>query len=146
MLCHPDHRRVLLGDGGLPLFATALLVPLLTVLCQVVRDPITKATLSTGDATKLVFAAMFSPTIMLLLGGFTIASALSKYGIAKSIASTVLSKAGTDPKWVLLANMFVATIASMFISNVAAPVLCFSLIQVLVFACGDTWISARPHC
>jgi len=113
-----------------PLYATALLVPLLTVLCQVIRDPVTKETLSTTAATKLVFASMFSPTIMLLLGGFTIASALSKYGIAKSIASSVLSKAGTDPKWVLLANMFVATIASMFISNVAAPVLCFSLIQV----------------
>ncbi|KAF9434911.1 low-affinity phosphate transporter [Entomortierella beljakovae] len=115
-----------------PLFATALLVPLLTVLCQVMRDPVTKATLSTTAATKLVFGYMFSPTIMLLLGGFTIASALSKYGIAKAIASTVLSKAGTDPKWVLLANMFVATIASMFISNVAAPVLCFSLIQSIL--------------
>ncbi|KAG0080820.1 low-affinity phosphate transporter [Linnemannia elongata] len=115
-----------------PLFATALLVPLLTVLCQVMRDPTTKVTLTTTAATKLVFSSMFSPTIMLLLGGFTIASALSKYGIAKAIASTVLSKAGTDPKWVLLANMFVATIASMFISNVAAPVLCFSLIQSIL--------------
>ncbi|KAF8934834.1 low-affinity phosphate transporter [Haplosporangium bisporale] len=115
-----------------PLFATALLVPLLTVLCQVMRDPVTNATLTTSAATKLVFSSMFSPTIMLLLGGFTIASALSKYGIAKSIASTVLSKAGTDPKWVLLANMFVATIASMFISNVAAPVLCFSLVQSIL--------------
>ncbi|KAG0067047.1 low-affinity phosphate transporter [Linnemannia elongata] len=115
-----------------PLFATALLVPLLTVLCKVMRDPTTKVTLTTTAATKLVFSSMFSPTIMLLLGGFTIASALSKYGIAKAIASTVLSKAGTDPKWVLLANMFVATIASMFISNVAAPVLCFSLIQSIL--------------
>ncbi|KAG0371875.1 low-affinity phosphate transporter [Mortierella sp. AD032] len=115
-----------------PLFATALLVPLLTILCQVMRDPTTKATLSTTAATKVVFGYMFSPTIMLLLGGFTIASALSKFGIAKAIASAVLSKAGTDPKWVLLANMFVATIASMFISNVAAPVLCFSLIQSIL--------------
>lgn len=113
-----------------PLFATAFLVPLLAILCQVMRDPTTKATLSTTAATKVVFGYMFSPTIMLLLGGFTIASALSKFGIAKAIASAVLSKAGTDPKWVLLANMFVATLASMFISNVAAPVLCFSLIQV----------------
>ncbi|KAF9163375.1 low-affinity phosphate transporter [Actinomortierella ambigua] len=115
-----------------PLFVTALFVPMLTIWCQVMRDPTTGATLSTHDATSIVFGAMFSPTIMLLLGGFTIASALSKYGIAKAIASTVLSKAGTDPKWVLLVNMFVATIASMFISNVAAPVLCFSLIQTIL--------------
>ncbi|KAF9139219.1 low-affinity phosphate transporter [Mortierella sp. GBA39] len=115
-----------------PLFATAFLVPLLAILCQVMRDPTTKETLSTSAATKVVFGYMFSPTIMLLLGGFSIASALSKFGIAKAIASAVLSKAGTDPKWVLLANMFVATIASMFISNVAAPVLCFSLIQTIL--------------
>ncbi|KAF9927810.1 low-affinity phosphate transporter [Linnemannia zychae] len=115
-----------------PLFVTAFLVPLLTILCQVMRDSTTKATLSTTAATKVVFGYMFSPTIMLLLGGFTIASALSKFGIAKAIASAVLSKAGTNPKWVLLANMFVATLSSMFISNVAAPVLCFSLIQSIL--------------
>lgn len=67
---------------------------------------------------------------MLLLGGFAIAAALSKYGIAKLLATVVLSKAGTKPRTVLLTNMFVAMFASMWISNVAAPVLCFSIIQV----------------
>ena len=67
---------------------------------------------------------------MLLLGGFTIAAALSKYHIAKLMATFVLSKAGTKPRVVLITNMFVAMIASMWISNVAAPVLCFSIIQV----------------
>jgi len=66
---------------------------------------------------------------MLLLGGFTIAAALSKYGIAKSMATYILSKAGSKPRNVLLMNMFVAMIASMWISNVAAPVLCFSIIH-----------------
>lgn len=67
---------------------------------------------------------------MLLLGGFTIAAALSKYHIAKLLATFVLSKAGTRPRTVLVTNMFVAMFASMWISNVAAPVLCFSIIQV----------------
>jgi phosphate transporter len=67
---------------------------------------------------------------MLLLGGFTIAAALSKYDIAKRLATFVLSKAGTRPRTVLITNMFVAAFASMWISNVAAPVLCFSLISV----------------
>lgn len=67
---------------------------------------------------------------MLLLGGFTIAAALSKYNIAKMMATFVLSKAGTKPRTVLLTSMCVATFASMWISNVAAPVLCFSIIQV----------------
>ena len=37
---------------------------------------------------------------MLLLGGFTIAAALSKYNIAKMMATFVLSKAGTKPRTV----------------------------------------------
>jgi phosphate transporter len=73
---------------------------------------------------------MWTPVIMLLLGGFTIAAALSKYNIAKMMATFVLSKAGTKPRTVLLTSMAVATFASMWISNVAAPVLCFSIIQV----------------
>lgn len=73
---------------------------------------------------------MFSPTIMLLLGGFTLAAALSKQNIDKVLATKVLSLAGTRPKFVLLAYMCVACFASMWISNVAAPVLCYSLIQV----------------
>ena len=67
---------------------------------------------------------------MLLLGGFTIAAALSKYNIAKMMATFTLSKAGTKPRTVLLTCMGVAMFASMWISNVAAPVLCFSIIQV----------------
>jgi len=80
---------------------------------------------------------MWTPVIMLLLGGFTIAAALSKYNIAKMMATFVLSKAGTKPRTVLLTVMGVAMFASMWISNVAAPVLCFSIIQVsLVHSCG----------
>ena len=85
---------------------------------------------SSKQATHYIFAAMWTPVIMLLLGGFTIAAALSKYNIAKMMATFVLSKAGTKPSTVLLTSMGVATFASMWISNVAAPVLCFSIIQV----------------
>ena len=73
---------------------------------------------------------MFSPTIMLLIGGFTIASALSKTAIDRVLITRVLSLAGERPSTVLLAFMGVACFASMWISNVAAPVLCFSIIQV----------------
>ncbi|RIA85720.1 SPX domain-containing protein [Glomus cerebriforme] len=114
----------------IPLFVTSLLVPLLVVCLQVLREKDTR--LTAHDATKAIFQAMFSPVIMLLLGGFAIAGALSKYHIAKMMATYVLSKAGTKPSFVLLANMFVATFASMWISNVAAPVLCLSIIQPIL--------------
>lgn len=115
----------------IPLFVTALLVPFLTVILQVVRqDEKPNHRLGPKESTKYIFAAMWTPVIMLLLGGFTIAAALSKFHIAKMMATFVLSKAGTRPRTVLITNMFVAMILSMWISNVASPVLCFSIIQV----------------
>lgn len=123
----------------MPLFVTALLVPFLAIVLRVIRSEqetsdgtIVYERLSAMEASKSVFASMLSPVIMLLLGGFAIAAALNKYGIAKALASFVLSKAGTRPSRVLLVNMLVASMASMWISNVAAPVLCLSLIQPIL--------------
>ena len=61
---------------------------------------------------------MFSPTIMLLIGGFTIASALSKTNIDRVIITRLLSLAGKRPSVVLLAFMGVACFASMWIRHV----------------------------
>ena len=124
-------NKILTSWQAIPLFVTSLLVPLLVVLLQVVRqDEKPYQRLSSKEATSYIFSAMWTPVIMLLLGGFTIAAALSKYNIAKMMATFVLSKAGTKPRTVLLTSMGVAMFASMWISNVAAPVLCFSIIQV----------------
>lgn len=117
----------------IPLFVTSLLIPFLSVLLNVVRseDPgRPQVRLDSKETTKAIFAAMWTPVIMLLLGGFTLAAAVSKCRIDKRLATLVLSKAGTQPRTVLLANMFVAAFASMLISNVAAPVLCYSIIEV----------------
>ncbi|OMJ29062.1 putative transporter [Smittium culicis] len=117
---------------AIPLHVTAILVPFLVVVLQVMRDPVTDKVLFPPDAAKLIFSSMFGPVIMLLLGGFTLAAALSKHNLAKMAASYILSNVGESPESVLLANLFVATFASMWISNVAAPVLCFSLIQPIL--------------
>lgn len=73
---------------------------------------------------------MFNPTIMLLIGGFTIAAVLSKTRLDVMTATRVLNAAGSKPSVVLLVLMCVATFASMWISNVAAPTLCYALIKV----------------
>lgn len=117
----------------IPLFVTSLLVPFLVVVLRIMRtEDKPYVRLDSKAATKAVFAAMWTPVIMLLLGGFTIAAALSKYHIAKMMATFVLSKAGTKARTVLITNMFVGMFLSMWISNVAAPVLCFSIIQPLL--------------
>lgn len=116
----------------IPLFVTSLLIPLLIVCFGVLKDLDTGAVLNLEDSAKYIFSTMWSSIIMLLLGGFTLAAALTKYNIAKLISTWILSKAGTDPKIVLITIMSVALFASMWVSNVAAPVLCFSLIQPLL--------------
>lgn len=67
---------------------------------------------------------------MLLIGGFTIAAVLSKTRLDIMTASRILNAAGSKPSVVLLVLMCVATFASMWISNVAAPTLCYALIKV----------------
>ncbi|KAI1290656.1 low-affinity phosphate transporter [Mortierella claussenii] len=124
---------LLWATEAMPLFVTSLLVPLLVVMLRVMRaDDENHTRLDSHAAAKKIFSLMFSPVIMLLLGGFAVAAAMSKFHIAKAMATVVLSRAGTRPSAVLLANMLVATVASMWISNVAAPVLCFSLIQPIL--------------
>lgn len=68
----------------MPLFVTALMVPLLVVVLRVLRSTDGEdRRLTSPEATKYIFSQMFSPTIMLLLGGFTLAAALSKQNIDK---------------------------------------------------------------
>lgn len=120
----------------IPLFVTSLLIPFLVVILRIMRsDEKPHTRLQPDAATKAVFASMWTSVIMLLLGGFTIAAALSKYDIARRMATFVLSRAGSSPRVVLITSMFVSLFLSMWISNVAAPVLCYSIIQVSPFLC-----------
>ncbi|KAI1134282.1 SPX-domain-containing protein [Hypoxylon sp. FL0543] len=124
---------LLWATEAIPLFVTSLLIPFLCVVLRVVRsEDVPHERLDSKAATPFVFAAMWKPVIMLLLGGFTVAAALSKCKIDKRIATFVLSKAGTRPRTVLVATMFVAAFASMLVSNVAAPVLCFSIVEPML--------------
>ncbi|KAJ9245107.1 hypothetical protein DTO169E5_974 [Paecilomyces variotii] len=117
----------------IPLFVTSLLIPFLVVVLRIMRsESKPHERLEPKAATAAVFASMWTPVIMLLLGGFTIAAALSKYDIARRMATFVLSKAGTTPRTVLVTTMFVSMFLSMWISNVASPVLCYSIIQPLL--------------
>ncbi|KAG9316116.1 putative sodium/sulfate symporter [Chiua virens] len=121
------------ASEAIPLFVTSTLVPFFLIVFRVVRsNDENPEPLPTPDATKQVFSAMFSPTIMLLIGGLTISAALSKTNIDRMLITRLLSMAGSKPRTVLLAFMGVSCFASMWISNVAAPALCFTLIRPIL--------------
>lgn len=115
----------------IPLFVTSLLIPLLIVNFGVLKNS-DGSLMNTVDSSKYILSTMWNSVILLLLGGFTLAASLTKYNIAKLLSTWILSKAGTNPSVVLLTIMSIALFASMWVSNVAAPVLCFSLIQPLL--------------
>ncbi|RKP27366.1 SPX domain-containing protein, partial [Syncephalis pseudoplumigaleata] len=115
----------------IPLFVTALLVPLLAVILGTMKDD-GGVLLPPPKAAKMLFESMFSPAIVMLLAGFTLAAALTRHDISRRAATFVLSRAGTHPAVILLACMGIATFSSMWITNVAAPPLCFSVIQSIL--------------
>lgn len=122
---------ILWATEALPLYATAMLIPLLIVTCGVLRND-DGSVMETVDASKTILSTMWSSVIMVLIGGFTLAAALSKYNIARIISSWILSWVGTKPRNILLTIMMVSLFLSMWISNVATPILCYSLIQPIL--------------
>ncbi|AQZ18194.1 PHO91 (YNR013C) [Zygosaccharomyces parabailii] len=126
------YASLLWATETIPLFVTSLLIPMLIVILPVLRDPSTGRPMDALPASQYILSTMWSSVIMLLLGGFTLAAALSKYNIAKVLSTYILSSAGTNPKIILVTNMGVALFVSMWVSNVAAPVLCYSIIQPLL--------------
>lgn len=123
---------LLWATEAIPLFVTSLLIPLLIVVLPVLKNNPDGTLMEPIQASQFILSTMWSSVIMLLLGGFTLAAALSKYNVAKVLSTYILSSAGTNPKIILLTNMGVALFASMWVSNVAAPVLCYSIIQPLL--------------
>jgi phosphate transporter len=107
-------------------------VPLMLIMTGILNDEFTNKPMPAKDAASYISGKMFAPVILLLLGGFSIAAAVSKEHVAKRMATFILSRAGTRSSNILLAIMCVATFASMWLSNVAAPVLCFSVIEPLL--------------
>eukprot|EP00033_Pygsuia_biforma_P003085 GCRY01003392.1.p1 GENE.GCRY01003392.1~~GCRY01003392.1.p1 ORF type:complete len:513 (+),score=145.36 GCRY01003392.1:176-1714(+) len=135
---------ILVFIGGLwateaiPLFATALLVPLPAVMLHVLLDD-EKKHIDASDSAKQLTETFFDPVVMLFLGGFTIARALDVYGINKQLAYFVLKRAGTKPTTVLLSMMFLGLFLSMWISNVAAAVICVTVVKPILDQC-------KPDC
>eukprot|EP00189_Rhodosorus_marinus_P007621 CAMPEP_0184753324 /NCGR_PEP_ID=MMETSP0315-20130426/44040_1 /TAXON_ID=101924 /ORGANISM="Rhodosorus marinus, Strain UTEX LB 2760" /LENGTH=847 /DNA_ID=CAMNT_0027232695 /DNA_START=111 /DNA_END=2653 /DNA_ORIENTATION=+ len=116
---------------AVPLYVTALAIPALSVVLNVYVTENGKRLMLSGDAAKLAVSSMCSSTILLIIGGYSIASALSKYALDKTVAMYVLAKAG-HPSQVLLLLMLLAVFLSMWISNVATPVLLNSIMLPIV--------------
>lgn len=123
---------LLWATEAVPLFVTSLFLPFLIVVLRVLKDPETGEELSATDASKFICSAMWSPIILLLLGGFTLAAALSRYNLDKYACTFLLSKVSQTPATILFSIMAVSAVVASLVSNVAAPVLMYSVIQPIL--------------
>ena len=104
---------------AIPLYSTAFLVPILTVIAGL---------LSPAEA----LSPFFSPVIALLLGGFILSVAIHKYGLDKKITIFMLSRAGNKPSNILLAVMATTAFLSMWISNTATTAIMVAIILPII--------------
>lgn len=103
-----------------PLYVTSFIV----VILEVVLLGRTGGPLGlSGSGYTLFLHPFFDSVIVLVLGGYVLATAIKRYGLDERLSRGILRRAGTRPKVVLLAMMGTAAFLSMWISNTAATAL-----------------------
>lgn len=127
---------ILWAFEGIPLYVTSFLVIPLMILCHVFLDPEGKP-LNPDKASSEVFRALSSPTLLLIICVYAFGAALSKFELDKFVANRILTRV-RRPHYLLLTAMSLAVVISMFVSNVAAPVLLNSVMMPTIDAMSQT--------
>lgn len=103
-----------------PLYVTSFVIVILEVI--VLGRPGGPLGLS-STGYNVFLHPFFDSVIVLLLGGFVMATALKRYGLDERISRTILSRTGTSPRRVLLGMMITSAFLSMWLSNTATTAL-----------------------
>ncbi len=121
-----------------PIYATSILVIVLLLL--LVSDhsllpaqlPENDVAVGTPIAYERIMGVFGSPIIMLFLGGFFLARAVSKTDLDTNLAHILLKPFGNKPQFVMLGIMIITAIFSMFMSNTATVAMMISILLPVV--------------
>lgn len=102
-----------------PIYIVALLVPFLEVVLGILDQ-------------KTALAPFFHPVVALLLGGFMLSAAVSKYSLDRRIARLIVARAGRRPWGILLAVMATTAFLSMWLSNTATTAIMVAIAAPIV--------------
>lgn len=119
---------ILWAGKGIPLYATSFLVFAGASVARVFVDS-DGVPLSAHDASEHVVRSIGSSTVILILSVYAFASALKKYEIDRQIATAALSLLKPNGAYLLALLMTLSIFISMFVSNVASPVLLTSVMK-----------------
>lgn len=72
---------------------------------------------------RQVSGAYMDPNVVLFMGGFILAQAISRWGLHRRLALNVLARLGSDPSSLVLGFMLVTAFLSMWVSNTATALL-----------------------
>jgi sodium-dependent dicarboxylate transporter 2/3/5 len=114
-----------------PLYVTSFIVVILEVI--LLGRPGGPLGL-TGSGYTVFLHPFFDSVIVLVLGGYVLATAIKRYGLDGRLSQGIMRRAGTRPKFVLLAMMATAAFLSMWISNTAATALMIAVAIPIVIS------------
>mmetsp|Transcript_17890 Transcript_17890/g.35863 ORF Transcript_17890/g.35863 Transcript_17890/m.35863 type:complete len:314 (+) Transcript_17890:1-942(+) len=126
---------------ALPFHSTAMFIPVLAVVFDVLRSPEDPdMTMTPEEASKVVLGSFFNHNTFLILGGYAISSAFSRCEVETVVASALQVRFEDRPYLFLLAMMMLGLFLSMWISNHTAPVLCIAVLSPII---GDYGAETR---
>jgi len=131
---------LLWATEAVPLYVTSFAIAPTAVLLRVFVDEKTGLPLDAAAAAKHAVSSSSTTVLLLIIGGYSISAALSKYALDRMMATAVLSRV-RSPRQMLLVVMLLAVLLSMWVSNVAAPVLLNSVVMTILRGLPS---SARP--
>jgi sodium-dependent dicarboxylate transporter 2/3/5 len=114
-----------------PLYVTSFVIVILEVIL-LGRPGGPLGLSSTGY--NIFLHPFFDSVIVLLLGGFVMATALKRYGLDERISRAILSRTGKSPRRVLLGMMITSAFLSMWLSNTATTALMIAVAVPMVSA------------
>ncbi len=133
-LSYPGHASIALLIFAIIMWASEAQHLAVTSLMLLFLQPILGITSFAGAV--IGFA---NPIIFLMIGGFILAVAISKSGLAKRFTYWMLSKVGTSPSMSIFAAVFSTGLLSAWIENVVAFAMLLPIIKTIVplFGIGE---------
>lgn len=114
---------------AVPFFVTAMLIPIVAVPLGILADPVTGRPAEANVAARVMMGRIFDHVQILVLGGLTMAKAVSKVQLEGVFIDFLHSRLAHRPAYFMLGIMLLACVLCAFVSNVASPVLVLGVLQ-----------------